>query len=61
MQPAICNGAFLGVGTEERHGVGVQAQKFHTDFSAARANGGVYKDGARVRPMSLTTKLILKY
>ena len=60
MQPAICNGAFLGVGTAEKHGVGSQAQKFHTDFSAARSNG-TYQDGARVRPMSLTTKLILKY
>ena len=60
MQPATCNGVFLRVGSAERHGVGSQAQKFHTDFNAARANG-VYQDGARVRPMSLTTKLILKY
>ena len=51
---------FLRVGSAERHGVGSQAQKFHTDFNAARANGA-YQDGARVRPMSLTTKLILKY
>lgn len=60
MQPATGNGAFLGVGSAERHGVGSQAQKFHTDFNASRANG-TYQDGARVRPMSLTTKLILKY
>ena len=60
MQPATCNGVFLGVGSAERHGVGSQAQKFHTDFNAARSNG-TYQDGARVRPMSLTTKLILKY
>ena len=60
MQPATCNGAFLRVGSVERHGVGTQAQKFHTDFNAARYNG-TYQDGARVRPMSLTTKLILKY
>lgn len=30
------------------------------DFNASRANG-TYQDGARVRPISLTTKLILKY
>lgn len=30
------------------------------DFNASRSSS-TYKDGARVRPMSLTTKLILKY
>lgn len=60
MQPAVCNGAFLRIDTEDRHGVGSQAQKFHTDFNASRSSS-TYQDGARVRPMSLTTKLILKY
>ena len=39
---------------------GRSATEYFLSFNASRSSS-TYKDGARVRPMSLTTKLILKY
>lgn len=39
---------------------GNTATEFFLSFNASRSSS-TYQDGARVRPVSLTTKLILKY